>query len=171
MSNFSWNRASDYRTIWIPDKLVWTTIGGGQIGYHLKNGPVVRWLKQDGSRKCFNYLKTGLVFRWLTLWRRASEYRISICSVFKWFRYSDVWIQILTVLFFKLKYLTKPGFEPVSKIMGWPESRTRPNPQWVRIMVSPVKGTLPVRVDSNRPLADGLRGPWFEPRFGRTNCD
>ncbi len=30
-----------------------------------------------------------------------------------------------------------------------------------RIMVSPVKGALPVRVDSNRRLADGLRGPWF----------
>jgi hypothetical protein len=35
------------------------------------------------------------------------------------------------------------------------------NPQWVRIMVSPVKGALPVRVDSNRRLADRLRGPWL----------
>ena len=34
-----------------------------------------------------------------------------------------------------------------------------PNPQWVRISVSPVKGALPVRVDSNRRLADKLRGP------------
>ncbi len=39
--------------------------------------------------------------------------------------------------------------------------RIRPNPQWVRIMVSPVKGALPVRVDSNRRLADRLRGPWL----------
>jgi hypothetical protein len=54
---------------------------------------------------------------------------------------------------------------------GMSTLRTRPNPQWVRIMVLPVKGALPVRVDSNRHLADGLRGPWFEPRFGRTNCD
>ncbi len=39
--------------------------------------------------------------------------------------------------------------------------RIRLNPQWVRILVSPVKGALSVRVDSNRRLADGLRGPWF----------
>ena len=42
-----------------------------------------------------------------------------------------------------------------------PSSNPYPNPQWVRIMVSPVKGALPVRVDSNRRLADGLRGPWL----------
>ena len=75
MVDFNWNRASDYRTIWISDKLVRTTIGGGQNGNHLKTWPSFKWLKQDDSQKCFNYLKTSLVFRWLILWNQASEYR------------------------------------------------------------------------------------------------
>jgi hypothetical protein len=105
MVNFSWNWASDYRTIWILDKLVHTTIGGGQNGYHFKTGPVFRWLKQDGSRKCFNHLKTGPVFRWSTLWNRAFEYLILICSVFKWFlysavRYSDPYCTVVLFIYF-----------------------------------------------------------------------
>jgi hypothetical protein len=75
MVNFSWNRASDYRTIWIPDELVRSTKSGGQNGYHLKTGPVFRWLKQDGSWKCFSYLKTGPVFMWSTFWNWASDYQ------------------------------------------------------------------------------------------------
>jgi hypothetical protein len=51
------DRASDYQTIWIMDKLVWTTIDGGQNGYHLNTGPVFRCLKQDGSQKCLTIWK------------------------------------------------------------------------------------------------------------------
>jgi hypothetical protein len=38
-----------------------TTIDGGLKGYHLNTELETRWLKQNGSQKCFNHLKTGLV--------------------------------------------------------------------------------------------------------------
>jgi hypothetical protein len=53
-----------------------------------------------------------------------------------------------------LKVVSMPAYD-------WKVINSYPYPQWVRIMVSPVKGALPVRVDWNRRLADGLRGPWF----------
>jgi hypothetical protein len=50
----------------------------------------------------------------------------------------------------------------VSMVRMAMDVRMRSDPQWVQILVSPVKGALPVRVDSNRRLADGLRGPWLK---------